>query len=132
MRKYTHYFAEKSIQDLPEFETVTRRYPQIGWIEDYQEFRRENIVQHKACVVFARERAVWMKPFHCYENSAYRFLSLDLAEGCLFDCVYCYLQTYLNHGALVIFVNVDSLAAEFNELPDGNNWVSTGLLSDSL
>jgi spore photoproduct lyase len=132
MRRYTHYFAEKSVRELPEFEEVARRYPQMEWIDDYQEFRGKNIVQEKSCVIFARKRGVWLKPFHCYANSAYRFLSLDLAEGCLFDCVYCYLQSYLNHGALVIFLDSDGLFQELSGLDQASHWISTGLLSDSL
>jgi spore photoproduct lyase len=132
MRKYTHYFAEKSVKDFPEFEEVARRYPEIEWIDDYQAFCGKNIVQEKSCVVFARKRGAWLKPFYCYENSAYHFLSLDLAEGCLFDCVYCYLQSYLNHGALVIFLDSDGLFRELSALQQNSYWISTGLLSDSL
>lgn len=123
-----HFFAERSVEN----EFLRRRYPALELIEDYQTFRCENMQREKECVIFAQKRGPWIKPFHCYSNPAYRYFSLDLAEGCSFDCVYCYLQTYLNHGALVLFVNTDSLAAEFAQLHDGNNWVSTGLLSDSL
>lgn len=132
MRKYTHCYAEKGVQQLPEFTDVAARYAAIEWIDDYQAFRKGSIVQEKNCVIFARKRGPWLKPFHCYENSAYRFLSLDLAEGCLFDCVYCYLQSYLNHGALVLFLDLPRLFDEFAALDSRAHWISTGLLSDSL
>ena len=153
MRKYSHFLAEKSIRDLPEFADVAARHSTLEWIDDYQTFsvtpasrracepdasRAQNLAgsgrynQEKDCVIFARKRGPWLKPFHCYENSAYRFLSLDLAEGCLFDCVYCYLQSYLNHGALVLFLGLTGLLEELNALDQGAYWISTGLLSDSL
>jgi|GEM_PF-3543780 len=143
MRRYARFFAEKSIRDLPEFAEVASRHPALEWIDDYQTFRFEpdphrsfleqrRIVQEKTCVIFAEKRGAWLKPFHCYEHPAYSFLSLDLAEGCLFDCVYCYLQSYLNHGALVIFLGLQGLFAELKALDSRAYWISTGLLSDSL
>ena len=123
-----HFFAERTVEN----EYIRDHFPNMELIDDYQAFRRENMQREKDCVIFARKRGRWIKPFHCYSNPAYRYFSLDLAEGCRFDCVYCYLQTYLNHGALVLFVNTDSLVTELTELSAGNNWVSTGLLSDSL
>ncbi len=132
MRKYESFYAEKSIRDLSEYAEVAVRYPKVEWIDDYQSFRKEKVVDEKKCLIFARKRGAWLKPFHCYDHPSYRFLSLDLAEGCLFDCVYCYLQSYLNHGALVLFLGIESLLLEFSNLPSERYWISTGLLSDSL
>ena len=130
--KPVYYLAEKALGDSPEFRDFRPQYPNLQWIDDYRTFRRENLLREKECVLFALKRGVWLKPFHCYENKAYTYLSLDVAEGCLFDCVYCYLQTYLNHGALVLFVNLRNLEAELRQRNERNLWISTGLLSDSL
>ncbi|MCI0603263.1 hypothetical protein L0156_09635 [bacterium] len=132
MRKYESFYAEESIRGLPEYAEVAARYPYLQWIQDYQSFRKQNMVQEKKSLIFARKRGAWLKPFHCYDHAAYRFLSLDLAEGCLFDCVYCYLQSYLNHGALVLFLGIESLLIELSNLDSQRSWISTGLLSDSL
>ncbi|HJZ13296.1 MAG TPA: hypothetical protein VJ521_14165 [Acidobacteriota bacterium] len=127
-----HFFAEKTLANDPAFLSIFAGLPDLEWIDDYQSFRRQTIVQEKRCVVFARKRGAWLKPFHCYDNPKFTYLSLDIAEGCLFDCVYCYLQTYLNHGALVLFVDIDQLQGELRRLEGGNYWISTGLLSDSF
>jgi len=132
MRKYESFYAEESIRDLPEYAEVAARYPKMQWIQDYQSFRKENVISEKKCLIFARKRGAWLKPFHCYDYPSYHFLSLDLAEGCLFDCVYCYLQSYLNHGALVLFLGTESLLIELSNLSSQQYWISTGLLSDSL
>jgi spore photoproduct lyase len=132
MRQYECFLAEHSIRDLPECDDIRKRFPKLEWIEDYQTFRKQNMVEEKKCLIFARKRGAWLKPFHCYDSRDYRFLSLDLAEGCLFDCVYCYLQSYLNHGALVLFAGKDSLLRELSNLDSQRYWISTGLLSDSL
>jgi spore photoproduct lyase len=132
MRKYESFYAEQSIRDLSEYAEVAARYPKVEWIEDYQSFRKESVASEKKSLIFARKRGAWLKPFHCYDYPSYHFLSLDLAEGCLFDCVYCYLQSYLNHGALVLFLGTESLLIELSKLPSQPYWISTGLLSDSL
>jgi spore photoproduct lyase len=126
-------YAERTINNLLEAEQILSRYPNLEWIDDYQTFRRENMHREKQSVIFAMKRGAWLKPFHCYhQNSEFTYLSLDLAEGCSFDCVYCYLQSYLNHGALVLFVNRDGIQQELQALKDQRLWISTGLLSDSF
>ena len=132
MRKYELFYAEASVRELPEFEGIARRYPGLQWIDDYQSFQGSTITKEKRSLIFARKRGAWLKPFHCYDDPTYTFLSLDLAEGCLYDCVYCYLQSYLNHGALVLFLDRDSLFQELCSLGSAKYWISTGLLSDSL
>jgi spore photoproduct lyase len=132
MSVYEAFYAEESIRELPEYPEIANRYPRLEWIEDYQAFQKSTLIEEKKCLIFAKKRGPWLKPFHCYESKDYRFLSLDLAEGCLFDCAYCYLQSYLNHGALVLFTGKESLQSELAELPPTKCWISTGLLSDSL
>jgi DNA repair photolyase len=126
-------FAESSIRALPEYQAIVDRFSSVEWIEDYQTFRRETMHREKQCLILARKRGAWLKPFHCYDqNQQYQFFSLDVAEGCGFDCVYCYLQSYLNHGALVTFVDHENIQPELLALKGQPLWISTGLLSDSL
>jgi len=126
------FFAEKAIRELPQYEEIAQRYPDLEWIDDYQKFHRKTLRREKDSVIFARKRGAWLKPFHCYQNGPYAYFSLDVAEGCMFDCAYCYLQSYLNHGALVLFVDCDGVQAEMKQRREPNLWISTGLLSDSL
>src|SRR5262245_3553624 len=128
---FLQYFAEKSIQNLQETSGITGWHKDLKWIEDYQKFRQDTMHREKQCVIFARKRGAWLKPFHCYhQNHESHYFSLDLAEGCQFDCVYCYLQSYLNNGALVIFVNRDGLETELQSFASEPVWISTGILTD--
>jgi spore photoproduct lyase len=127
------FFAEWNLHDCSEFSHILKQYPDLNWIEDYQEFRKHTMHREKQCVIFARKRGAWLKPFHCYhQNHESLYFSLDIAEGCRFDCVYCYLQSYLNNGALVIFVNRDGLENELRSFASTPVWISTGILTDSL
>ena len=126
-------FAERAVADLPQWSLIAERYPAVEWIDDYQTFRQTTVVREKECLILARKRGRWLKPFHCYhQNPEFSYFSLDIAEGCYFDCVYCYLQNYLNHAALVVFVDTESIAAELKEHRFRNLWLSTGLLTDSF
>lgn len=125
------FLAEKAVEGLPAARPFLTDNPDLEWIDDYQKFSKPTVTEEKRCIILARKRGSWIKPFHCYDHPEYRYFSLNLAEGCLFDCVYCYLQSYLNHQALVLFVPEPDLYAELRHLK-GKCWVSTGLLSDSL
>jgi spore photoproduct lyase len=59
------------------------------------------------------------------------------ANGCPFDCQYCFLQGYLDHGAPVVFVNQDDLLEEISDhlnrnAADGPAVYHAGELSDGL
>lgn len=129
-KKRIRAYAEESIREMPGASKLVQGFPDLEWIENYQTFQRRTVALEKRSIIFARKRGPWIKPFHCYYQSEYKHYSLDIAEGCLFDCVYCYLQSYLNHQALVMFLPEPSL---FDEVRNRNGaWISTGLLSDSF
>lgn len=60
---------------------------------------------------------------------------LDIAEGCLFNCKYCFLQSYLSRsGRVKIFTNTTSIEKEIEgNLPElKGKTVSLGVLNDSF
>jgi spore photoproduct lyase len=131
--EFTRFFAEKQVRDFPIVRDFEAKHQELQWIESYQQFHMGRTTQEKQCLIYACKRGPWLKPFHCYhQNFEFQFYSLDAAEGCSFDCVYCYLQSYLNHGALVLFVNLNDLKEELRSCQQKNLWISTGLLTDSL
>jgi spore photoproduct lyase len=59
------------------------------------------------------------------------------ANGCPFDCQYCFLQGYFDHGAPVLFVNQEDLLGELadhlqSQAPKGPTVYQMGELSDAL
>jgi spore photoproduct lyase len=129
------FYAERSIATTPAAETILSRHPDLEWIDDYRSFRAGTVHREKQAVIYAVKRGPWLKPFRCYAAPAFDYLSLNLAEGCPFNCVYCYLQTYSEHAAVVVFVNLQTLAGELSSLQANRErrlWISSGLLTDSL
>ncbi len=63
---------------------------------------------------------------------------IDLISGCMFDCVYCYLQAYLSDHFVTVYVNLNDFKDEFLRLKKERrgglkrSLFTTGELSDSL
>jgi spore photoproduct lyase len=61
---------------------------------------------------------------------------LDWANNCPFDCSYCIMQSYLNHPTTVLYVNIDDIITELNDIFTRNTAatfrVGTGEFTDSL
>jgi spore photoproduct lyase len=54
-------------------------------------------------------------------------------QGCLYDCSYCYLRSYLSHSSITLLVNTPKLESDVRDaLAAGTVRLTTGELSDSL
>lgn len=91
----------------------------------------------KRCLILARHRGRFMKD--CPGAGAEiccNYFVVNYASNCHMECTYCFLQSYLNNPALIIFTNIQELMAEVrNNLartPERLFRVGTGEISDSL
>ncbi len=60
---------------------------------------------------------------------------INFGLGCLYDCHYCYLQSFLNNPLMTLFGNLDDLFAELDQRTRGKNFqfrIGTGEYTDSL
>ena len=54
-------------------------------------------------------------------------------QGCIYDCSYCYLRSYLSGNSITLLVNSEKMESDIREaLLDGTVRLTTGELSDSL
>lgn len=63
------------------------------------------------------------------------YFVINFGVGCLFDCHYCYLQSFMNNPLMTLFGNVEDLFAEIDERTRGKNFqfrIGTGEYTDSL
>lgn len=56
----------------------------------------------------------------------------NLGFGCIFECVYCYLQGYANNRGIILPANLEDFFGKFPPIREGNMRVGTGEFSDSL
>ena len=64
------------------------------------------------------------------------YFVLNLGQNCEMDCSYCYLQSFINFPAVVIYTNIEKAFQELEELKKGNEHnyirIGTGEQTDSL
>jgi spore photoproduct lyase len=64
-----------------------------------------------------------------------QYFVINFGLGCLFDCHYCYLQSFLNNPLMTLFGNLEDLFAEVDSRTRGKNFqfrIGTGEYTDSL
>jgi len=64
-----------------------------------------------------------------------RYYVLNTGPGCIYDCHYCFLQSFLNTPALQLYGNLDAMFEEIETKVRGRNFhqrIGTGEYSDSL
>ncbi|TDT71784.1 spore photoproduct lyase [Hypnocyclicus thermotrophus] len=57
---------------------------------------------------------------------------LSYENNCPFNCLYCYLRDYFNHGAFVFYVNITDMFYELDNFKKKNIMISCGIMNDSL
>lgn len=57
---------------------------------------------------------------------------LSYENNCPYNCLYCYLRDYYNHGAFVFYVNLEDMFTELDEFQKKNTMISCGIVNDSL
>lgn len=57
---------------------------------------------------------------------------LSYENNCPFNCLYCYLRDYFNHGAFVFYVNIEDMFKELDEFRKKECMISCGIMNDSL
>jgi spore photoproduct lyase len=119
---------------IPSLKEYRRRRPSCG-IPAYNR-RRET-------VIITRESFDFYKPCPCTPGAvSCGYHILNLAFGCLYECVYCYLQLYSNSPGLIFPANLDDYFDRFRsyrDSPAARAWrkgpylrIGTGEFSDSL
>ncbi len=66
-------------------------------------------------LVLARNPGSFVRPFRPQSRKEDRHFFIAHANGCPFDCQYCFLQAYFPHGAPVIFTNRQDLLEELED-----------------
>ena len=64
-----------------------------------------------------------------------QYFVLNLGQGCLYDCHYCYLQSFLNNPLMTLFGNLEDLFRDLDQSTRGKNFhfrIGTGEYTDSL
>lgn len=138
-------FVERSIINHPVTERILAKLPHLlpQIIEDLSKFIMEkhsipeNIKPNEKPLVLAFQKSEFFKK--CPGTQKYiccGYKILNLVNNCEINCSYCILQGYLNSPFIIIYVNIEDMFSELEEVfhnnPGKNYRIGTGELADSL
>lgn len=141
------WIDEKSLNS-----SVAKRFQKLFPSEKIQIVSEDPFQNHKGDLTAEQfnqsKRRIYIKPFagsffkRCPGFSQKKAFSccnyhvLNLGQQCHYNCSYCYLQSYLNYPATLVFSNIETALREIEnmalEFPDQPFRVGTGEVIDSL
>jgi spore photoproduct lyase len=90
--------------------------------------------EEKKYMLFTTKRGRFLKSYYLDENLSKikEEFYLSYENNCPFNCLYCYLRDYFNHGAFVFYVNLEDMFKELDEFNKPNTMISAGIVNDTL
>jgi len=103
----------------------------------YDKYVKENYIlysEQKKNMFFGVKKGKFLKQYFLDK----RFMGikeeyyLSYEQGCPYDCVYCYLREYYQHGGYKFYVNTEDMFSELDEFQGKGKMISCGIVNDSL
>lgn len=138
-------YIEKDALDFPATRTILKNLPGIP-VEEIENAAAaakqisknpDPIGEGKRYLLLKRDKGRSFKPFPESEDYlSCDYFTLHVTEGCDLECSYCILQSYLTNPFLTIYVNIEEMLQNLQQVLDENSdrffRIGTGQLSDSL
>ena len=124
-RSFSHIYIEREAKKYLESKQIIEKFPkaQIVEIEDYKEvFSRNNqnfSLQKKTpklILAVKKENYLYEGAKVCESFGNENFYYSSSILNCIYDCEYCYLQGVYSSGNIVIFVNLEDMFQEIEEI----------------
>ncbi len=140
-----YIYVERSVKEYPIVANIEQRFPEarVYEIDDHRMLHNAEVplkgisrVVKNQVLVMARTEGQFVRPFAslCSTNGPKEFF-IAHANGCPFDCEYCFLQAYVSHSAPVVFANkedlFDELEGHLRQAAPGTRY-HAGELSDAI
>lgn len=117
-------YVESAAKDEPLTRRILALFPEAS-VHEIHDHRRldaevvplrgyDSLVKQRV-LVLACNPGAFVRPFWPQSREGDRHFFIAHANGCPFDCQYCFLQAYFAHGAPVIFANLEDLFQELEE-----------------
>lgn len=124
-KSFSHIYIEKEAEQYPESKRILERFPnsQVIEIDSYKEvFSRNNqnfSLQKKSpklILAVKKENYIYEGAKVCESFGNENFYYSSSVLNCIYDCEYCYLQGVYSSGNIVIFVNLDDMFKEIEDI----------------
>ena len=138
-------FVEKDAADLPHAQKILKNLAHVpveeietaSSLKSFLQKKCDPVGEGKKYLLLRRDKGRSFKPFP--ESEPYLscdYYTLHVAEGCDLECSYCILQAYLTNPLLTVYVNVEEILQNLQNVldqnPDSFFRIGTGQLADSL
>lgn len=105
----------------------------VPTLKDYlaeRTFSVADYARRRETLILVEERGLFEMACPCTPGaSGCGYSVLNLGQGCIYDCVYCFLQAYVNSPGIIIPANVNAFLARYQ--PRAKR-IGSGEFSDSL
>jgi spore photoproduct lyase len=113
------------------------RFIRIASLKDYcrrhRRFTIEDYNRRQQTVFIIKERRDFFKRCPCTKGGwGCNYHIFNLGFGCIYECVYCYLQAYTNSPGIILPANLDSFFDAFAPYGKKGMRIGSGEFSDSL
>lgn len=124
-KSFSHIYIEKEAEQYPESKRILERFPnsQVIEIDSYKEvFSRNNqnfSLQKKSpklILAVKKQNYIYEGAKVCESFGNENFYYSSSVLNCIYDCEYCYLQGVYSSGNIVIFVNLDDMFKEIEDI----------------
>lgn len=124
-KSFSHIYIEKEAKKYEESKKIIEKFPnsKLIEIEDYKEiFSRNNqnfSLQKKTpklILAVKKENYIYEGAKVCESFGNENFYYSSSILNCIYDCEYCYLQGVYSSGNIVIFVNLEDMFKEIEEI----------------
>ena len=135
-------FIEKSVISSAMAARFKGLFPRADFkeIESFKAYRAENqdfgigaYNKRQETVFIVRENYDFFKKCPCTKcASACGYHIFNLGFGCIYECVYCYLQEYTNTPGIILPANIGDFFNAFNDYKREGMRIGSGEFTDSL
>ena len=124
-RAAKHIYVESQVMDRADTQQILKRFPQAEVIEirhykDVLNRPGQDFSAQKAApaLILARKEGTLLYPGArmCQSFSQAHFYYASCMINCLYDCAYCYLQGMYPSANIVLFLNLEEVFAQVDEL----------------
>lgn len=123
-RNFSHIYVEKDALNYKLTEEILLKFnSKIIEIENYKEFFSKNNqnfplqkLSQKIILAVKKDKFLYEGAKVCESFGNENFYYISNVLNCIYDCEYCYLQGVYSSGNIVIFVNIDDMFGEVEEI----------------
>lgn len=139
-------FIEEDIKDYSLVKSILKKFPLakpnfIRQLKNYIKSNKDNNLidsynLRSNNLFLIKERYDFIKPCPCSQRaSRCNYDILNLGFGCIYECSYCFLQSYTNINGIILPINIDDFLNRLNIFLKRNTLlkiIGTGEFTDSL